>query len=175
MALYRLGQEAPRIAASAWIADSAQVIGNVDIGDDVGIWFGAVLRADTEPIRIGRGSNVQDGAVVHADPGFPATVGEDVTVGHQAMLHGCMVGDGTLIGIQAVLLNGSRVGRHCLVGAGALLPEGREYPGGSLILGRPAKVVRALSAAEIAGLDRAARHYVENAQRFAATLARIDA
>ena len=173
MALYRIGEDVPRVAASAWIADSAEVVGKVELGEDVGIWFGAVLRADTDPIRIGNGSNVQDGAVMHADPGFPATLGEHVTVGHQAMLHGCTVGDGSLIGIQAVLLNGARIGRHCLVGAGALVPEGREYPDGSLIFGRPAKVVRALSDDEIAGLRRAAEHYIENAHRFRTDLVKI--
>ena len=175
MALYRLGDDAPRVAASAWVADSAHVVGKVELAEDTGVWFCAVLRADNDTIRIGRRSNVQEGAVMHADPGFPVTVGANVTVGHQAMLHGCTIGDGTLIGIQAVLLNGSRVGRDCLVAAGALVPEGREYPDGSLILGRPAKAVRALTPEEIAGLQRAADIYVEKSRRYGASLTRIDA
>jgi len=173
MALYRLGDETPRIADSAWVADSAQVIGAVELGPDVGVWFGAVLRADTEPIRVGKGSSVQDGCVFHADPGFALTVGENVTVGHQAMLHGCTVGDGTLIGIQAVVMNGARIGRHCLVGAGSLVTGGKEFPDGSLIVGRPAKVVRPLTSEEIAGLQRGARHYIENARRFRTGLRKI--
>jgi carbonic anhydrase/acetyltransferase-like protein (isoleucine patch superfamily) len=173
MALYQLGERTPRIADSAWVADSAQVIGAVELGPDVGVWFGAVLRADTEPIRVGRGTSVQDGCVFHADPGFPLTVGENVTVGHQAMLHGCTVGDGTLIGIQAVVMNGARIGRDCLVGAGALVTGGKEFPDGSLILGRPAQVQRPLTPEEIGGLRRGARHYIENARRFRAELRRI--
>ena len=124
MALYELDRDSPRVAESAWVADSAQVIGNVELHEDSSIWFGAVLRGDTECLTIGRGSNVQDGTVIHADPGFPTTLGEHVTVGHQVMLHGCTVGDGSLIGIQAVLLNGAKIGKHCLVGAGALVTEG---------------------------------------------------
>ena len=115
MAVYQLGDDAPQIAASAWVADSAQVIGTVELAADASVWFNAVLRGDTEPIRIGKGSNVQDGTVIHCDRGFPVTLGENVTVGHQVVLHGCTVGDGSLIGIQAVVLNGARIGRHCLV------------------------------------------------------------
>ena len=173
MAVFQLGDRSPRIAATAWVADSAQVIGDVELGDDVGVWFGAVLRSDTDPIRIGKGSNVQDGAVCHADPGFPLTLGERVTVGHQAMLHGCTIGDGSLIGIQAVVLNGARIGRHCLVGAGAVVTLGKEFPDGSLIVGSPARVARPLRPDEIEGLESAAVHYVENAQRFRGGLKRI--
>ncbi len=173
MAVYQLGSEIPRIADSAWVADSAQVIGAVELADDVGVWFCAVLRADTEPIRIGRGSNVQDGSVFHADPGFPLTLGENVTVGHQAMLHGCAVGDGTLIGIQAVVLNGAKIGRFCLVAAGAVVTGGREFPDGSLIVGSPARVVRPLRPEEIDGLRRGAQHYIENARRFRGELKQI--
>jgi len=173
MALYQLGERTPRIADSAWVADSAQVIGAVELGPDVGVWFGAVLRADTEPIRVGRGTSVQDGCVFHADPGFPLTVGENVTVGHQAMLHGCTVGDGTLIGIQAVVMNGARIGRFCLVGAGALVTGGKEFADGTLIVGRPAHALRPLTPEEIAGLQRGALHYIENARRFRLDLKKI--
>ena len=173
MAVYRLGDDTPRIADSAWVADSAQVIGRVELAEGASVWFGAVLRGDNEPIRIGRGSNVQDGTVIHADTGFPVTIGDDVTVGHQVMLHGCTVGDGSLIGIKAVVLNGAKIGKNCLVGAGALVTEGKEFPDGSMILGSPAKVVRELTPEQIAGLSRAARHYVENAARYRAGLKKI--
>lgn len=173
MALYRLDDHTPRIASSAWIADSAQVMGNVELQDGASIWFGSVLRGDTELLLIGRGSNVQDGSVIHSDPGFPATLGADVTVGHQVMLHGCTIGDGSLIGIQSVVLNGARIGRHCLVGAGSLVTEGKEFPDGSLIVGRPAKVVRPLTEAQIETLKQMAAHYVANALRFRAGLVRL--
>ena len=173
MAVYRLDSDIPRIAASAWVADSAQVMGNVELQDDANIWFGAVLRGDTELLTIGRGSNVQDGSVVHSDFGYPTLLGADVTVGHQVMLHGCTIGDGSLIGIQSVVLNGARIGRHCLVGAGALVTEGKEFPDGSLIVGRPAKVVRALTDAQIREIGQIAAHYVANARRFAAGFVRI--
>lgn len=174
MALYRLDDFTPQIAASAWVADSAQVMGHVELADDASIWFGAILRGDTELLRIGRGSNVQDGSVVHSDRGFPVTLGAQVTVGHQVMLHGCSVGDGSLIGIQAVVLNGAKIGRHCLVGAGSLVTEGKEFADGSMILGSPARVVRQLTPEQIAGLQRSAEHYVLNARRFRAGLQRID-
>ncbi|MEP7057744.1 MAG: gamma carbonic anhydrase family protein [Caldimonas sp.] len=173
MAIYRLDDQSPRLAASAWVADSAQVMGNVELLDDASVWFGAMLRGDNEMLSIGRRSNVQDGSVIHSDPGFPATLGDDVTIGHQVMLHGCTIGDGSLIGIQSVVLNGARIGRHCLVGAGALVTEGKEFPDGSLIVGRPAKVVRQLTDEQIAGLKRTAAHYVANALRFKAGLERI--
>ena len=173
MALYQLDEHAPRLADTAWVADSAQVIGNVELGEGASVWFGAILRGDTELLRVGKGSNVQDGSVIHADPGFPATLGDHVSVGHQAMLHGCSVGDGSLIGIQAVVLNGAKIGRYCLVGAGALVTEGKEFPDGSLILGSPAKVVRQLTPEQIAGLKHAAAHYVQNARRFKAGLKKI--
>jgi carbonic anhydrase/acetyltransferase-like protein (isoleucine patch superfamily) len=138
------------------------------------VWFGCVLRGDNELLRVGRGSNIQDGSIVHADPGFPLTLGADVTVGHQVMLHGCTVGEGTLIGIQSVVLNGAHIGAHCLVGAGSLVTEGKAFPEGSLIMGRPAKVVRALSEDEIDKLMRMAAHYVENARRFRSGLVRVE-
>jgi carbonic anhydrase/acetyltransferase-like protein (isoleucine patch superfamily) len=173
MALYQLDQVAPRIAASAWVADSAQVIGDVVLHEDSSVWFGAVLRADSETLTIGRGSNIQDGSVIHADAGFPVTLGDNVTVGHQVMLHGCTVGEGSLIGIQAVVLNGAKIGRSCLVGAGALVTEGKEFPDGSLIIGSPARVARPLRPEEIEGLRGSAAHYVENARRFKAGLKKI--
>ena len=173
MAIYQLGDLVPDIAATAWVADSARVVGDVHLAEDASVWFGAVLRGDAERLSVGRGSNVQDGSVLHSDPGFPLQIGEDVTVGHQVMLHGCTIGDGSLIGIHAVVLNGARIGRHCLVGAGSLVTEGKSFPDGSLIVGRPAKVVRALSAAQIEEIGRIAAHYVANARRFAAGFVRI--
>ncbi|HWH82323.1 MAG TPA: gamma carbonic anhydrase family protein [Burkholderiaceae bacterium] len=173
MALYQLDDHRPQLAAGAWVADSATVIGRVELAEDASVWFGAILRGDTELLKIGRGSNVQDGSVLHADAGFPVTLGANVTVGHQVMLHGCSVGDGSLIGIQAVVLNGAKIGKHCLVGAGALVTEGKEFPDGSMILGSPAKVVRQLTPEQIAGLQRSAEFYVANARRFAASLKKI--
>ena len=174
MAIYELDGAAPRIADSAWVADSAQVMGNVELADDVSIWFGAVVRGDTETIRIGRRTNIQDMSVLHADVGMPLTLGEDVTVGHKVMLHGCTIGEGSLIGIGAVVLNGARIGKGCLVGAGSLVTEGREFPDGSMILGSPAKVVRQLTPEQLQGLRLSAKNYVENAQRFRAGLKKID-
>lgn len=166
MAIYELEGVGPRIADSAWVADSAHVIGDVDLADEVGIWFGAVIRGDTASIRIGRGSNIQDASVLHADVGKPLTVGEGVTVGHQVTLHGCTVGDDSMIGMGAVVLNGAKIGKGCLVGAGALVTEGKEFPDGCMILGRPAKVVRQLGGEELEGLRLSAQHYVANARRF---------
>ena len=173
MAIYQLDDDIPRIADTAWVADSAQVIGRVELQEGANVWFGAVLRGDNEWITIGRGSNVQDGTVMHTDMGYPLTIGEHVTIGHQAMLHGCTIGDGSLIGIQAVVLNNAKIGRNCLVGAGALVTEGKEFPDGSLIMGRPAKVVRELPPEQVAELRRAAVHYVENAARYRAGLKKI--
>lgn len=166
MAIYELDQVAPRIAESAWVADSAQVMGNVELAEDSSVWFGAVVRGDTEVIRIGRGSNIQDGSVLHADIGKPLTVGENVTVGHQVMLHGCTIGDNALIGIGAVVLNGAKIGKGCIVGAGSLVTEGKEFPDGSMIMGSPAKVVRELTEPQQAALKMSAVHYIENARRF---------
>ena len=173
MAIYELDGAAPQISDSAWVADSAQVMGNVALADDASVWFGAVLRGDTETIRIGRRSNIQDMSVLHADVGMPLTVGEDVTVGHQVMLHGCTIGDGSLIGIGAVVLNGAIIGKGCLVGAGSLVTEGKEFPDGSMILGSPAKVVRQLTPEQMEGLRMSAQHYVGNARRFGAGLKKI--
>jgi carbonic anhydrase/acetyltransferase-like protein (isoleucine patch superfamily) len=173
MAIYELDGVAPRIADSAWVAESAQVIGDVELADEVSIWFGAVIRGDMDSIRIGRRTNIQDLSVLHADAGMPLTLGEDVTVGHQVMLHGCTVGDGSLIGIGAVVLNGARIGKGCLVGAGSLVTEGKAFPDGSMILGSPAKVVRQLSPEQLEGLRQSARHYVDNARRFRTGLGKI--
>jgi carbonic anhydrase/acetyltransferase-like protein (isoleucine patch superfamily) len=174
MPLYQLDEHSPQLADGAWVADSAQVMGKVVLAEDASVWFGAILRGDNETLTVGRGSNVQDGTVMHSDLGYPLTLGENVTVGHQAMLHGCTVGDGSLIGIQAVVLNGAKIGRHCLVGAGALVTEGKEFPDGSLIVGSPAKVVRQLTPEQIDGLRRSAEHYVENARRYKNGLRKLD-
>ncbi|HJW11608.1 MAG TPA: gamma carbonic anhydrase family protein [Albitalea sp.] len=173
MALYQLNDDVPQLASGAWVADSAQVIGLVALGEDASIWFGAVLRGDNEMLSIGRGSNIQDGSVVHTDMGYPVTLGERVTVGHQVMLHGCTVGDESLIGIQSILLNGSKIGKHCLVGAGSLVTAGSEFPDGTLIMGRPAKVVRQLTPEQIESLRHSAEHYIENARRFKSALKKI--
>ncbi len=173
MALYSIDDETPRIDPTAWVADSAQVMGNVALLEESSVWFGSVLRGDTELLQIGRRANVQDGCIVHSDAGFPMTLGDDVSIGHQVMLHGCTVGDGSLIGIQSVVLNGARIGRNCLVGAGSLVTEGKEFPDGSMILGRPAKVVRSLTPEQIAGLRAIAVHYVDNARRFRTGLRKI--
>ena len=174
MAVYGLDDVTPMLATTAWVAQGAQVMGNVRMDADASVWFGAVVRGDTETITIGEGSNIQDGSVLHADRGKPLTVGRHVTVGHQVMLHGCTVGDESLIGIGAVVLNGAVIGKNCLVGARALVTEGKVFPDGVMILGSPAKVVRELSAEEIEGLRRSALHYVENAKRFANGLRRVD-
>ncbi len=173
MAIYQLGDEAPDIHPTAWVADSAQVIGAVTMAESSSVWFGVVARGDSDRITIGRGSNIQDGSVLHADQGVPLHIGDNVTVGHQAMLHGCTIGEGSLIGIQAVVLNGAKIGRNCLVGAGALVTEGKEFPDGSLIMGSPAKVVRSLTPEQMAGMQRGTKHYVENARRFATGLKKI--
>ena len=173
MAIYRLDDRVPRLHPSAWVADSATVIGDVELAEESSVWFGAILRGDTDSLRIGRRSNVQDGSVIHADEGVPATLGDEVSIGHLVMLHGCTIGDGSLIGIGAVVLNGARIGKGCLVGARSLVTEGKSFPDGSLIMGSPAVVVRALSAEQIDGLRHIAEHYVANAKRFRAGLTKI--
>ena len=173
MAIYRLDDRVPMVHDTAWVADGATVIGDVELDEDASVWFGAVLRGDSDRLRVGRGSNVQDGSVVHADAGSPTTIGADVTVGHMVMLHGCTIGDGSLVGIGSVILNGARIGKHCLVGARSLVTEGKSFPDGSLIMGAPAVVVRALSAEQIEGIRRSAVHYVANAKRFRAGLQKI--
>ena len=166
MAVYELDGVAPRMGKDAWVADSAQVMGNVELEADVSVWFGTVIRGDTEVIRIGRGSNIQDLSVLHADIGKPLTIGENATVGHKVMLHGCTIGDGSLIGIGAIVLNGAKIGKGCIVGAGALVTEGKEFPDGSMIIGSPAKAARELTPEQRQGLRWSAQHYIENARRF---------
>lgn len=161
MPIYALGDLTPTLPAADrhFIARGAQVIGQVIVEEDVSIWFNAVLRADNEPIRLGRGSNVQDGCVFHVDPGYPLTIGENVTVGHMALLHGCTVGDGTLVGMGAVVLNGAKIGRDCVIGANALITEGKEIPDRSMVMGQPGKVIRTLDDEAIAGFRMAAKSY----------------
>lgn len=173
MAIYELDGLTPHISDSAWVADSAEVMGDVALGDEVGIWFGVVVRGDTAPITVGARTNIQDLSVLHADLGLPLSIGAGVTVGHKAMLHGCTIGDNSLIGIGAVVLNGAKIGQGCLVGAGALVTEGKEFPDGSMIIGSPAKVVRSLTPEQLEGLRQSADHYVANAKRFKATLHKI--
>jgi carbonic anhydrase/acetyltransferase-like protein (isoleucine patch superfamily) len=174
MAVYQLGDLTPIIAASAWVADSAEVIGQVELADEASVWYGTVIRGDNDRISLGRRSNVQENSVLHTDSGIQLTVGEDVTIGHHVMLHGCTIGDGTLIGIRSVILNGARIGRNCLVGAGALVTEGKEFPDGVLIVGAPAKVVRELTPEQIERLKASAAHYVHQQQRHRTVLKRID-
>ncbi len=173
MPIYQLGDARPQIDESAYITDSATVIGDVTLKANASLWYGVTLRGDTEPIVIGENSNIQEGTTLHADKGFPLTVGANVTVGHQAMLHGCTIGDGSLIGIQAVVLNGAKIGRNCLVGAGALVTEGKEFPDNSLIIGSPAKAVRTLTDEQIAGLAMSADIYVKRAQNYRQNLKKI--
>jgi carbonic anhydrase/acetyltransferase-like protein (isoleucine patch superfamily) len=173
MALYELDGKAPQLGEGAFVADSAQVIGPVELGPSSSVWFGAIVRCDNDAIRIGRNSNIQDAAVLHSDTGVPLTIGDNVSVGHQAMLHGCTIGDGSLIGIQAVILNNAKIGRNCIVGAGSVVTEGKEFPDNSLIIGAPAKVVRTLDADRAADLMLNANTYVANAKRFAKGLRKI--
>ena len=170
MASFELNGAAPSFAAGAWAAPSADLIGDVRLGERSSVWFAAVVRADTTPIVIGPESNLQDGSIGHSDPGFPLTIGSGVTVGHQAILHGCTVGDGALIGMGAKVLNGAVIGERCLVGAGALVTEGKSFEPGLLIVGSPARVVRALSEAELAALALSAAHYAEKAASYARSL-----
>ena len=173
MAVYKLGKTVPQIDASAFVADSAQVMGDVVMQANSSVWFNVVARGDVERITIGEGSNVQDGSVLHADHGVPLNIGKHVTVGHQVMLHGCTIGDGSLIGIQAVVLNRAVIGKNCLVGAGAIVTEGKEFPDNSLILGAPAKVVRVMTDEQITQMQQGAGHYVSNAKRFKNELEKI--
>jgi carbonic anhydrase/acetyltransferase-like protein (isoleucine patch superfamily) len=176
MPLYALNDRRPLLPALGryWIAPSASVIGDIALGEDCSVWFGAVLRGDNERIAIGARSNIQDGATLHTDIGFPLVIGEDCTIGHNAILHGCVIGAGSLIGMGAVVLNGAKIGRGSLVGAGALVTEGKEFPDHSLIVGAPAQMKRTLDEAAVAGLLRSAAAYVENGRRFAAGLKRIE-
>lgn len=174
--LYTLGDESPRLVGSGhFIAPNAAVIGRVTLQAGSSVWFSCVLRGDTDLIEVGEGSNIQDGTVIHADPGCPTQVGRNVTVGHNAMLHGCTIGDGSLIGIGAIVLNGARIGKGCLIGANALVTEGTEIPDGSMVLGSPAKVRRTLNAQQQLALAHNADHYVGNAQRYLNDLKAMEA
>ena len=173
MSIYQLGEHAPEIDASSFVADSATLVGKVSLHANTSVWFGATLRGDNERITIGENSNVQEGTVMHTDMGYPLTVGKNVTIGHQAMLHGCTIGDGALIGIQAVILNGAKIGAGCLVGAGALVTEDKEFPENSLIIGSPAKAVRPLNADDTARLLASADSYVQRGQLFKTQLKKI--
>lgn len=173
MAIYELDGKAPRFGEGTWVADSAQVIGDVELAQNASVWFGAVVRGDNEPIRIGRNTNVQDLSMLHTDIGKPLTLGDNVTIGHQVMLHGCTIGDNSLIGIQAVVLNGAKIGKNSIVGAGSVVTEGKEFPDNSLIIGSPAKVVRTLDDSKAAMLALSAQSYVQNAHRFAKGLKKI--
>lgn len=166
--LYELDGTRVRAEGAHFVADNAVVVGNVLLKTNASVWFNAVLRGDAELITIGENSNVQDGSVLHTDPGYPLDIGSNVTIGHKVMLHGCQIGDNSLIGINAVVLNGAKIGRNCLIGANALITEGKEIPDNSMVMGSPGKVVRQLSEAQIAGLTMSAKHYVKNGQRFAA-------
>ncbi|WP_338844696.1 gamma carbonic anhydrase family protein [Massilia sp. W12] len=175
MPVYELGARQPEIAADAWVADNATIIGKVKLGAQSSVWFGATLRGDNEWIEIGAGSNVQENTVMHTDPGYPLTIGARVTIGHQAMLHGCTVGAGSLIGIQAVVLNGAVIGQNCLVGAGALVTEGKQFPDNSLIIGSPARVARTLTEEEIVTMHKAADIYIQRAVEYASQLQPVTA
>jgi carbonic anhydrase/acetyltransferase-like protein (isoleucine patch superfamily) len=172
MTVYALAADVPQtpIDGQFWVAPNATVIGRIIIESHASVWFGAVMRGDLEPIRLGECSNVQDNCVLHTDPGFPMTIGRDCTIGHMAMLHGCTIGEGTLVGIGATILNGAKIGKNCLIGAHSLIPEGKEIPDRSLVMGTPGRIVRELSDEEAAGLVEPAQRYVQNWQRYAAEL-----
>lgn len=175
MPLYALDGVAPQIHPDVgWIAPTAVLVGDVHVGADVGIWFGVVARGDIEPIRIGARSNVQENCVLHTDTGYPLDIGDNVTVGHGAIVHGCTIGDNTLIGMGATVLNGARIGRNCLIGANALVTENKVIPDNSLVMGAPAKVVREIDAAGVEALAASAERYVRNARRFAASMRPIN-
>ena len=173
MPIYELGERRPRIPESAYVANEATVIGDVALGERASLWPGVVARGDNESIRVGEGSNIQDGSVLHADPGSPLRIGNRVSVGHQAMLHGCTIGDGSLIGIQSVILNNAVIGRQCIVGAGSVIPEGKQFPDRSLILGAPARVVRQLTEKDLEMLRFVADSYAQRQEIFKARLKRI--
>ncbi|MEM1341623.1 MAG: gamma carbonic anhydrase family protein [Pseudomonadota bacterium] len=172
--IYALGDRKPEIDADAWIAPGAHVMGDVVLGAGVGVWFGAVLRGDNEPIRVGEATNIQENAVLHTDIGFPLEIGPRCTIGHKAMLHGCRIGEGSLIGMGATVLNGAVIGKHCLIGACALITEGKEIPDGSLVMGAPGKVVRMLDSEAIALLEASAAGYRANMERFRETLTPLE-
>ena len=166
MPLYELDGIAPEIAEDSWVAPDANVIGNVRVEEGASVWFGTTIRGDNEPIVIGKGSNVQENTVMHTDPGCPLTIGEGCTIGHKAMLHGCTIGENSLVGMGATILNGAKIGKNCLIGAGALVTEGKVIPDGSLVMGAPGKIVRELDEKAINSLRGSALHYQENMRRF---------
>jgi carbonic anhydrase/acetyltransferase-like protein (isoleucine patch superfamily) len=168
--LYALDDKQPQLLGRNWVADNAAVIGHVVLQPGASVWFGCTVRGDNDPITIGENSNVQDGAVLHTDVGVPLVIGANVTIGHQVMLHGCTIGENTLIGIQSVILNRARIGKNSIVGAGSLVPEGKTFPDGVLLMGSPAQVKRELTPQEIAFITLSAQHYTQNAQRFATRL-----
>jgi carbonic anhydrase/acetyltransferase-like protein (isoleucine patch superfamily) len=173
MPRYRIDGKAPHVPASAWVAPSADLIGDVQLGEEAGVWFGAVVRADNTPIVIGDRTNIQEGAMLHSDPGTPLTIGADCTVGHHAILHGCTLGDRVLVGMGATVLNNAVIAEDCLIGAGALVTEGKSFPAGSLIIGSPARAVKTLSPEAIAGLKASAAGYAARQAHFAANLERV--
>lgn len=172
MPIYALGEFEPKTPGPDrfWLAPDATIIGKVELGEDVGIWFGSVLRGDNEPIIVGKGSNIQEGVMIHTDPRYPVTIGENCTIGHHAIIHGCVIGDNSLVGMGATILNGAKIGRNCLVGANALVTEGKEFPDNSLIVGSPAKVMRVLDDEAVEKLKQSAVRYVANWKRFARDL-----
>jgi carbonic anhydrase/acetyltransferase-like protein (isoleucine patch superfamily) len=174
MAIYQFGEHKPDIDPSAFVAAEATVIGDVILAEGASVWHGVVIRGDSARISVGKGSNVQDGAVLHADEGVPLTIGDNVTVGHQAMLHGCTIGEGTLVGIQAVVLNNAVIGRNCLIGAGAVVTEGKQFPDNSLIVGAPARVVREMSPEQVLKVGQNAKHYAAHQQEYRRKLRRLD-
>ena len=174
MTLYALGDHAPQVDADTWVAPGANLIGKVVLEAGASVWFGTTIRADHEEIRIGQGSNVQENCVFHIDAGYPMSIGVNCTIGHKVMLHGCTIGDNSLIGMGATVLNGARIGRNCLIGAGALITENKVIPDNSLVMGMPGKVVRELDAAAIKGLTASAVHYQQNMRRFRDELRAID-
>lgn len=173
MAIYELDGEKPVCDAEHWVADSATVLGRVILKRNASVWFGATIRGDNDPVTIGENSNVQDGSVLHTDHGQPLTIGSNCTIGHMVMLHGCTVGDNTLIGIGSIILNGAKIGKNCLIGANTLITEGKVIPDGSMVMGAPGKVVRELTEPQIQMITMSAHHYVENWKRYAKGLKRI--
>ena len=174
MAVFELGGVRPELDPESWVADSATVIGRVILNKGASVWFGATLRGDNDPITIGENSNIQDGAVLHTDLGVPLTIGRHVTVGHMVMMHGCEVGDNSLIGIGSIILNNAKIGKNCLIGANTLITEGKVIPDGSMVMGAPGKVIREVSEQQLQGMLAGSHHYVENWKRYAKGLKRID-
>ena len=172
--IYTLGERAVTFEGDCYVAPTATVIGSVILGHEASVWFNVVIRADNDIIRVGAGSNVQDAAVLHTDEGVKLSLGRRVTVGHKAMLHGCTVGDTSLVGINSVILNHVVIGKHCIIGANTLIPEGKHIPDGTLVVGSPGRVVRDLTEAEIQSLDQVAGHYVDNARRYCSHLSPAD-